>query len=438
MVTEVELFASSPRLFLGLLSVKLFNDAVNAGLTDTLAATMDIAVRSMNGADQAAILLDHPGISVSTVASILNSTNIEVPQVVAILGSTKLRSSKAASILSNVNFSANKAQSTLYMMVDNGYYEKFIDIITYGASDASITANTTITGVKRYRNLSIVSGVTLTVDGQPGVIIADTISNSGTIAKTVTGAAGGAPGATGAGAGGRGGGGLILIARNMTVGTVTADGAAGASASTVAASGAGGAGTGGLFWIRSGDTIPSGGNGGYSNGGAGRPNSGGGGGGGSSGGAGGSATTTTFTTGKDLAKEILKCVADWWLVNVAGKTPTTVKSIPSICGSGGGGGAAYDAYTASGGGGGGGGEIIAIAVSMTAGTFYARGGAGGNGGTEGLYDSGGGGGGGGVVYVFYVNKIGTNTFNVSGGAGGTGDYNGTAGGAGFGVEIYIG
>jgi len=42
-----ELFATSPRMLLGLLSSKLFNDAVAAGYTDTLASSIDVAVMAM-------------------------------------------------------------------------------------------------------------------------------------------------------------------------------------------------------------------------------------------------------------------------------------------------------------------------------------------------------------------------------------------------------
>jgi hypothetical protein len=316
-------------------------------------------------------------------------------------------------------------------MADGGYYDRLLAIIVYGASDYSVTASTTLTtGVNRYGTLSIASGVTLTLGASPGVIIADTVSNPGTIASGWVKASGGAAGASGAGAGGAGYGGVIIVARSVTVGTVTANSASGASGSTVTASGAGGTGGAGAFWVISPDLPPLGGGDYYP---PDAKRNGGSGGGLSpySGGYCGDASVTSFTSASSLLIELLKTISDWWLVNVVGKTPTTTKSIPSLGGSGGGGGGAYDGQCAGGGGGGGGGQIIIYGTSVTAGTVQAKGGAGGAGGTEGANDAGGGGGGGGIIYIFYKSLTGAFTYDVSGGAGGTGDRVGAAGGTGI-------
>jgi hypothetical protein len=365
----------------------------------------------------------------------------DISKIVDVFNSAYFATSSLKSLLADSALVADKAQAILYSMVDAGYYDKVLDLITFDAPDYSVTASTTLTtGVNRYKTLSVASGVTLTLGASPGVIIANTVSNSGVIESGWTRGSGGSPGTSGAGAGGSGAGGIIVLARSVTIGTMRADGKAGGSASTVAANGNGGGGGGGAFWVISPNTPPSGGRGGGGTvvGGAGNPN--GGGGGGTRiyvGGAGGSASVTSFPDATSLLNELLKAVCDWWLVNVLGKTPSSTKSIPSLGGSGGGGGAGEDTYGASGGGGGGGGEIIVYGTSVTAGTLSAVGGVGGNGGTEGAYDGGGGGGGGGVIYVFYKSLSGTNTFNVSGGAGGVGDYSGYAGGSGVAREIAV-
>jgi hypothetical protein len=395
-----ELFATSPRALLSMLSAKLFNDAISLGYTPTLAATMDIAARAMNGG----------------------------PAIGAMLASPLISNENARVVLTHPNMTALGLQKIMYGMADAGAYDKLLYIITYGASNYSVTANTTLTtGVNRYATLSISSGVTLTLGADPGVIIADTVSNSGTIASGWVCGAGGSPGASGAGAGGNGRGAVIILARSITVGTVTANGAAGGNGSTVAASASGGAGGAGNFWLIGNDSVPKGGNGGGSAGGAGNPNGGGGGGHGYGGGNGGSASTTTFNDALSLLSQLFKAVCDWWIINVMGKPLFSTTSIPTLGGSGGGGGGASDTVCAGGGGGGGGGQIIIYGTSVTAGTVQAKAGAGGNGGNEGNYDSGGGGGGGGIIYVLYKSLTGTFTYDVSGGAGGTGDRAGGAG-----------
>jgi hypothetical protein len=349
----------------------------------------------------------------------------------SLLGNANLPASIAKAILSNADLSANRAQSILYSMVDQSFYDKLVDIMTVDATNTSYTSNTTLSaGINIYRNLSIASGVTLTLGASPGVIIAYSVTNSGTIASGwVMGSGGGV--FIGAGPGGGGRGAVIILASSIGTGTVTANGANGANGGVVPAytRGGGGAGGAGNFWLISGDAVPNGGNGGGSYAGPRGSNGGGGGTGGSyQGGNGGSATTTTFSA-SSLLKQLFKAVCDWWLVNIVGKTPSSTISIPSLGGSGGGGGGAHDGNGAGGGGGGGGGQIIIYGTSVTAGTVRAKGGAGGNGGNSG-YDYGAGGGGGGIIYVYYRSLTGTFTYDVSGGAGGTGDGNGYPGGTG--------
>jgi hypothetical protein len=399
-----------------MLSAKLFNDAVTYGYVDILASSMDVAVRVMNGGPPLSCLLDNDMIPLSNIVRVLKSPYIDGVQIGGILAGPGLR--------------ADRAQAILYQLIDDGYYDKVVGVLTYGAPSATISSSTTLTaGINRYNYLSVASGVTLTLGAGPGILIANTISNLGTIASGWVRASGGAAGTSGAGAGGAGRGAVIILARSITVGTITANGAAGENGSTVAANGLGGAGGAGAFWVISPDLPPLGGGDFYPS----DAKRNGGSGGGTAvylGGYCGDASITSFTDGISLLKELLKSISDWWLVNVAGKTLTTTKSIPSLGGSGGGGGGARDGWNAGGGGGGGGGQIIIYGTSVTAGTVQAKGGAGGNGGTEGSYDSGGGGGGGGIIYVFYKSLSGSFTYDVSGGAGGTGDYAGSAGGTG--------
>ena len=108
-----ELFASSPKIMLDLLSAKLFNDAFNLGYKDELASSMDIAIRAMNGASSIAILLDHISITVDTIVTMFNNPNFEAPQTASILNQTELRTAKAASILNNTNLLLSRAAEIL-------------------------------------------------------------------------------------------------------------------------------------------------------------------------------------------------------------------------------------------------------------------------------------------------------------------------------------
>ena len=367
-----------------------------------------------------------------------------VDLLIVLIGDANLAPSSIKSILASPEISSDRVQEILHGVIDRAVrsgqrvlLDRIVELMTFDASDASFTTSTTLTtGVNRYRNLSIGSGVTLTLGAGPGVIIADTISNSGTITSGWIRGSGG-PSVDGSGAGGSGRGGIIILARNITVGTIRADGANGGNAHTTASHRDGISGMPGFFWVVDPDRPPSGGRGGGgrdprtfpSREGYGLAGVNGGGGGGhyATGGFGGTSKVLAFSRPELLVSELFKALVDWWIVNVLGKRPSLVRAIPVLGGSGGGSGSVTDGFNACGGGGGGGGQVIVYGTSVTAGTISAKGGAGGAGGTEGPTDSGGGGGGGGVIYVFYKILTGTFTFDVTGGAGGGGDYAGVAG-----------
>jgi hypothetical protein len=368
------------------------------------------------------------------LAAVVNSASLAVSKSASIFDHANLSASKIYSILAHANLSADRTQSILYNMTSA---TKVADILTCEAADLSVSTSMSISGVNRYGTLSVASGVTLTITGQPGALIVKTLSNSGTIAKSATGGAGGAGGVSGAGAGGTGGGGLVIFANSFgNSGVISAGGGAGIAGTTVTASGGGGAGAAGVFFRVGSGVAGAGGRGGdvSSYYGAGGVNGGGGGGGGplTYGGAGDGSSYTDFTDYASLATRIRQSVIDWVIVNVFGKSPTSTQAIPNTYGSGGGGGAARDGYAASGGGGGGGGEVLALCVSLNnTGTVSANGGDGGNGGTEGTTDACGGGGGGGIVYALYKTLVSAGTLTATYGVhGATADYHGLNGSAG--------
>lgn len=388
----------------------------NRGLADTYAGIIDSNPMNLWSSDLLADLLRDPRLTPSSIRAILES-----PQI-----------------------SSDRVQEILHSAIDRAVrpgvrdqLDRIVQLMTLGAPDASITSSTSLTsGVNRYRNLSIGSGVTLTLGAGPGVIIADTISNLGTIVSGWVRGSGG-PSVDGSGAGGPGRGGIIIVARSITVGTIRADGGNGGNGGTTDAYRDGNSGMPGLFWVVDPDRPPVGGRGGGrdvktagTGWGLGGANGGGGGGYFRTGGFGGTSKVVAFTRPELLVSELFKALVDWWIVNVLGKKPSLVRAIPMLGGGGGGSGSIYNAYEANGGGGGGGGQIIIYGTNIVAGTIDAKGGAGGAGGGEGSYDCGGGGGGGGVVYVFYRTLSGTFNFDVAGGAGGGGDYSGAPGGSG--------
>jgi hypothetical protein len=404
---------------------------VNSGIyTDSLMAS---AFNSTYLAvSKAASIFDNSNLTASKAASIFDNSNLTASKAASIFDNSNLSVSKAASILTNANLSANKAQSILYAMSN---YAKQIDIITYGASDETISSNSSYSSTVRRNNLTINSGVTLSLSAQPNVIIANTLTNNGTMDKTLTGGAGGARGGGYGGLGGTGGGGVIIIVKNfVNSGTIQANGGVGGNASGGTTSGSGGAGGAGSINRIGTNALGSGGSGGAYNGAGGGPNGSPGTTYGYGGGSGGSVNYTTFNTAGDLYHTLRKAAIDWWLQNVASKIPSTITSFPNIYGSGGGGGGNYynpsiGSFYAGGGGGGSGGQIIVLANSLNnIETIKANGGNGGNG-----YDrgGGGGGGGGGIVYALYRTTLqSAGTLQAAGGSGGSGGNGGDAGSAG--------
>jgi hypothetical protein len=268
---------------------------------------------------KAVAIMNDESLLISRAAAIMNDENLSAFKAAAIIDDENLSTSKAYNIITHDNLSANRTQEILYSM---SISSKLVDILTYDAGDLTVSSNTTISGVNRYNTLTINSGVTLTIDGQPGALIVKTLNNSGTIVKSATGGTGGNPAAYGAGRGGNGGGGLIIFADYVINTVIRANGDNGTSGSGTGLSGGwGGHGGDGHYFRVGSDSAGNGGAGGSdTNGSAG----GGGGNGGSggdgyssyNGGNGGSVTYTTFSTYQSLAEHIKKSVIDWVLVNV--------------------------------------------------------------------------------------------------------------------------
>jgi len=336
-----------------------------------------------------------------------------------------LSSAEAIDIFSNPNLPADVIQAILQHEIVS--LHKLIKIITYDASDLTVSSDTTLSGVNRYKGLGV--SATLTVDGQPGVLICDYLKSNGTISKTKTGGAGGWSPTDGDG--GDGGGGLIIITNALkNSGLIDASGGNGGDGTDGDAADGGNGGDGLIVKIFS-DKEGSGGNGGGTGEGPGSGHFGGGGGQGSSsdGGDGGSAASVLKSTPEELYKLIKYALIDWYIENILGKELSSATTFPDIKGAGGGGGGKY-AYGAGGGGGGSGGEIIILVGESfdNTGTIRANGGNGGNGGNLGDWDGGGGGGGGGVIYIFTKKVISQGTIQALGGAkGSSGDYLGEDG-----------
>jgi len=387
---------------------------------------MENLVADVNSAPDVDIIVGIiEGWSIGLIASVFNHSNLHVAKAASILESGNLSVSRAASILSHANITADRVQAILYQMVEDGHVRRLIEILTDGASDLNVAADTTLTdGVSRFNKLSVAAGVTLSLATAPAVVIAREIDNGGVIAPTWIKATGGAS-ASGSGAGANGKGGAIILGADFTIGTISGDGIAGGNGGASTAYTSGNAGSGGLLWLDAADSTPNSGKGGEA-GPAGYE---------IPGGEGGTPTVQTFSNATDIAKEILKAACDWWVQNIISKTPTAVKTLPELGASGGGSGGARGTGETGGGGGSHGAPLIAIGDNVIAGTFNSNGGAGGAGySTDG---DGGDGGDGGIVYLFYKSLTGTPTFNVAGGAGGTGTTAGVAGAAGVGRAIQL-
>ena len=406
----------------------------NANMSIGVAAS--ILNDSNISADRVAEILNASNMSVDKAAEILNNTNMSVDKAAEILSSSSISADRVYDILANANLSADRTQSILYAMP---FSSRLVDIVTHGAPNETITTSTTITGVNRYNVLEVKEGAILTVDGEPGVIIAKKITVIDSIVKTATGGAGGAAGGPGGGAGGAGGGTLILFTDELlNEHVISAPGECGEDGSTTDTSAHGEDGDNG-GWVRVGnDAAGTGGAGGGDAGGAGNAGGGGGGEGAFYGGAGGYWGYVDYFTYDDVAEDVKKAVTDWFQINILAKTPSTRKYFTSSYGAGGGGGAVDDTWNAGGGGGGaGGGVIIEVMSFLNLGTIEAPGGDGGNGGTEGTADCAGSGGGGGIVYVLYNFASSVGTLSAPGGSGGTGDNNGNPGTAGTAKAVQI-
>jgi len=296
-------------------------------------------IEGMNS-DFLASVFNSSKLSPAKAALIFNSSYLSISKIVSILNNPNLSVAKAYSILSNANLSADRTQSILYNMPFNS---RLVDILTYGAGDLTVSSNTSISGVNRYRTLTVGSGVTLTITGQPGCLIVKTLNNSGTIAKSATGGAGGTPGEAGVGAGGAGGGGLIILADSfVNSGVISADVGNGRNGIDAVAYAKGGTGGSGVFFVVGTDVAGRGGDGGNCSGTSYNPgnvNGGGGGGFGATyvGGSGGGSSYISFSNYTSLATRILQSIIDWFIVNVLGKTPSSTQAIPNVYGSGGGG-----------------------------------------------------------------------------------------------------
>jgi hypothetical protein len=262
--------------------------------------------------------------------------------------------------------------------------------------DVTIAADTTITGdfytgsgPKHYRNLTVNSGVTLTVRGF--VYVAGTLTNNGTIAHdgpsavaNIAGTGVNAPGTGTFNTGGGNGGSAANPTTNPSGGSIVALGGAGGAGGT-GPSGAGGA-------------------------------------------AAVNATVTSFT---EAAMKYNPAMLEQGFVFSRNSNSLILVGAGRSGGGGGGDG------TAGGGGGCGGGFLFVKARYVTgSGTIRANGGNGGvpAGGNRG----GGGGGGGGLVVLWTTSSSHTMTLTATAGTGGTGTGTGTAGSngaAGFTLEV---
>jgi hypothetical protein len=342
--------------------------------------------------------------------------------------------------------SADRAQAVLYKMAEKTYFKRLAEILTYGANDVTLTANTTYSGINRFRDLNL-NGYTYTADGQPHIIIARDIyiPSSSVLTKTASNPVdqpgSGYPGSPGY---------YILDTSQYPKG-----GSGGGVWSPPAAGGGGGGG------------IDGAGGGGYQ-----------------SGGVGGGALLLVLENTIQIAIALYYTVIDWYIVNILGKTPSDTVQIQNLRaatggrggrsadgasgglgGNGGGGlmifcrnlynygtisangangangaGSSYPGAIYSGGGGGGGGAgglIYVVTHSIVhTGSTVSKGGNGGKGGdADPLWGDGGGGGGGGsggIIYFFYSKSVSSisGTFDVSGGSGGAGGSAGYSGGSG--------
>ena len=300
----------------------------------------------------------------------------------------------------------NHVQGILYYLVQNYYYNKWIQTITANYGSSTISTNVTITtSVIFAQNLTISSGVTVTCGLKTCYFVTQQFNNYGTIVNNNGGIGG--TGGGGGGYGGIGGGGIVVLALTSALGTINVDGSNGSNGVQVGSSSHGlPGGTGAISSLSA--TAPIGG-GGYYDGGGGAPNTGNT----CCGAQSGSVTLTLFNNGNSMLTYIMQGVSDWWTINALGKLPYLPTPLYNIYNAGGGGGGDDGAYS-GGGGGGGGGEVIAYAYNFINGSISANGG---NRGVASGNNYNGGGGAGGLIYIFYGSTSDSLTFSVAGGSG---------------------
>jgi len=400
-----------------------------ADINEMAPADGAVAVTSIlisEGADEAAIIVNCPDLSVANAAAIFNNPNITIVNASNIFTNSNLQTPKAAAIAEHPNLEGDRTQSILAGMHS---VLKIVDIVTTNATNKTFYSDSSISGTNRYNNLTIDEGVVLTVTGQPGIIIANSIINNGTIDKSYSGGGGGHNRSSGAGRGGDGGGGLIIFTGSLNNNSIiqanSGDGTGHGSCS-VRHNGFGGG--GGVINRIGAYNVGDGGDSGYEDnyyaappfrgigyfgaGGVGTGSSGG-----YYGGNGGNVSYVDYNSVEDLFYVQKEMVAEWYIVNVAGKTVTTVVSLNSY-GAGGGSGYCGGGGIIHSGGGGGGGHIIVTANSFDNSDSIIRA----NGGNGGGYRNCamvGGGGGGGMIYGLYNTLIDGGALTAEGGLGGS-------------------
>lgn len=234
-----------------------------------------------------------------------------------------------------------------------------LDLMGQSLSDTTISSNTTISGFNAYKNLTIESGNTLTLDGQPALLlVTNTLENNGAIKKTTTGASGGGGGGDPDAEGGIGGGGtyiLVKIFQNNKL--IKSNGTNGNNANEAPNDTDGENGNNGLeITVEGTSNMKNGGTGGNTSAGQNATNPG----------TGGSQTTTNMTS-SEVLEHIKQVLTDLWLQNIENRNPSSTISSKNIKGNGGGGGdgeMGMEETAAGGGGGGSGGQILTYCVEL--------------------------------------------------------------------------
>ena len=340
-----------------------------------------------------------------------------VTQLIPYLNVTSLNQ-----IIMSSQTDGNHAQTILYYLIQNYYYNEWIQTITASYGSTTISTNVTITTSPIFaQSLTISTGVTVTCGLHTCYFITQQFNNYGAIVNQ-NGAIGGT-GTGGGGNGGTGGGGIVVLAITSALGTLNVNGGTGINSGAAGGASYGQIGGTGILFSLSTNVALGGNNGGYQ-GGAGAPSGTDGG----YGATGGSVILYLFNNGNSILNYIMQGVSDWWAINALDKSLSSTTPLPILYNAGGGGGGSNGSGGVGGGGGGGGGEVIAYAYNIISGNISANGGYGGN------LSSGsniGGGGGGGLIFVFYGSTSGSLTFSVIGGTGNA------AGGKGIATTIQV-